>query len=229
MVEVVIPYAGSCPHRARALKRVRGLYPWPVTVALGGSPWSKAAAAMPAVTSSSADVVVLADADVWTDGIHEAVREVEAGAAWGVPHRGVYRLTEASTANLVLGEPWEHLETCERPYLGVEGGGVVVTHRSLLMQVPLDPRFVGWGSEDEAWAIALRTILGPPWRGKAPLVHLWHPPQPRISRARGSEASWRLRRRYMRAQHDPAAMRALLEEARAHLDAADQAVHDHAA
>lgn len=229
MVDVVIPYAGECPHRARALERVRGLYPWPVTIAHGGSPWSKGAAVMPVVEASSADVVVLADADVWTDGIHEAVAEVVAGAAWAIPHRAVYRLTEVSTKALALGQPWEHLETAERPYLGVEGGGVLAIHRSLFMQVPLDPRFLGWGQEDESWAVALRTVLGAPWRGHAPLVHLWHPPQPRVSRRRGNETSWRLRRRYVKAQHDPSAMRALLEEARVALNTHDQAVHDHTA
>ena len=184
---------------------------------------------MPVVWSSCADVVLVADADVWTDDIYEAVAEVQAGAAWAVPHRGVYRLTEQATRELVLGEPWEHLETVERPYLGVEGGGIVVIHRSLLLQVPLDPRFVGWGQEDESHGIALRTLLGPPWRGKAPLAHLWHPPQSRISRTRGSEEGWRLRRRYLKAQRDPRAMRALLEEARAHLHPAHEAMRDNAA
>lgn len=229
MVEVIIPFAGDCPHRVWALKRVRGRYPWPVTLAVGGSPWSKGAAVMPAVSNSSADVVVLADADVWTDGVHAAVAEVEAGAAWAIPHRGVFRLTEQATRELVLAEPWEHLATTERPYLGVAGGGIVVLPRSLLLQVPLDPRFVGWGGEDESLGIALRTLLGPPWRGKAPLVHLWHPPAPRLSRSRGSRESWALRKRYVKAQNNPGAMRALLEEARADLDVAHQDVHDHAA
>lgn len=183
---------------------------------------------MPAASSSSADVVVVADADVWSDGIHDAVNQVEDGVPWAIPHRGVFRLTEASTARVLAGAPWEGLQTTEAPYLGVEGGGLVVIHRALLLSVPLDPRFEGWGQEDESWAIALRTTLGAPWRGKAPLVHLHHPPQSRLSRTRGSEPGWQLRRRYLKAQRDPAVMVALLEEAREHLHARQQDLHDHA-
>jgi hypothetical protein len=184
---------------------------------------------MPAAKRSSADVLVVADGDVWSDGIHEAVTHVLAGAPWAIPHRGVHRLTEASTTRVLAGGPWEGLDTAERPYLGIEGGGIVVIHRALLLAVPLDPRFEGWGQEDESWAMALRTMLGAPERVKAPLVHLYHPPAPRLSRARGSQASWRLRRRYLRAQHHPDLMRELLEEARDHLHTHQPDLHDHAA
>src|SRR5687768_12609226 len=57
-------------------------------------PWNKARAVMPAVEDSCADIVVLADADVWTEGLAAAVRAVEQGASWAIPHRHVHRLTE---------------------------------------------------------------------------------------------------------------------------------------
>jgi hypothetical protein len=84
------------------------------------------------VERSSADVIVLADADVWTDGIPAAVKAVEDGAAWAVPHQLVRRLDENG------GE-------AERPYVGIEGGGVVVAPREVILSCPLDVRFVGWG------------------------------------------------------------------------------------
>ncbi len=62
--------------------------------------------------------------------------------------------------------------------------------------------------------MALRTLHGPPVRVRAPLVHLWHPPQQRAIRARGCMESWQLRKRYARALADPTVMRALIEEAR---------------
>lgn len=212
-IEVVIPYAGDCPWRARALEWAAGRWPWPVTVARGPSPWSKGAAVNPAVWSSSADVVLVADADVVCDA-REAVAAVEAGAAWAIPHRGVHRLTREGTEAVYAGEPGDAQALDERPYLGVEGGGVVIARRETLIEIPLDPRFVGWGQEDESWAVAMRAMLGEPWRGREPLIHLWHPPEPRISRRRGSRDGWALRRRYFKAQHSQDAMRALLQEAR---------------
>lgn len=228
MVEVIIPFAGDCQWRTRALKYAAGRWPWPVTVALGRSPWSKGAAVNPAVWNSSADVVLVADADIVCDA-REAVAAVEAGAAWAIPHRGVHRLTREGTEAVYAGGSWEAQSLDERAYVGVEGGGVVVARRETLLAVPLDPRFVGWGQEDESWAVALRTMLGDPWRGKEPLIHLWHPPEPRVSRRRGSYEGWALRRRYYKARHSQDSMRALLEEAKDALDPAQPVMHDQTA
>lgn len=69
------------------------------------------------------------------------------------------------------------------------------------------------GQEDESWAIALATLAGPPWRGEADLIHLWHPPERRMSRRKGSPESWALYHRYREAAGDRAAMKELLKEA----------------
>jgi len=83
--------------------------------------------------------------------------------------------------------------------------------RDLYEQVPIDPRFVGWGQEDQAWHLALRRIAGMGVRGRADLWHLWHPPQPRLSRQTGSETSAELLHRYQRA-NTAQAMSALIGE-----------------
>lgn len=229
-VEVIVPFtSGGCQHRARAWEWLKPRYRWPVTVAPGPAPWCKALAVMPAVAASTADIVVVADADVWADGLQAAIDEVVAGAAWAIPHRGVHRLTKASTARFIAGAPLDGLELTERGYLGVPGGGIVVAPRELLLAVPLDPRFVGWGQEDEALGVALQTMTGAPWRSRTPLAHLWHPPPPRLTRRRGSHAGWALWERYSRAEGDPIAMDQLLKEARDALPAHQPAVHDHAA
>lgn len=215
-VEVVVPFTPACPHRSAALRFVRTLYGRTITVALGDHPWCKAVPVNRAVEHSSAQVIVVADADVWTDGLDEAIEQVESGAPWAIPHSQVHRLTEEATQRVYNGEPFEGQETEQRPYLGIPGGGYVVAHREVLLSVPLDPRFVGWGQEDQSWACALGTLAGPPVRGSAPLYHLWHPPQKRMSRVIGSNEGWQLKRRYMKARHDPQAMRTLIEEARAH-------------
>lgn len=213
-VACVVPWKPGCEHRERAWAFLKPRYGCPVTEALGGEPWVKAEAVNPAVEASSADIVVVADADVWVDELDEAVERVRAGAPWATPHGRVFRLSERGTANYMAGEPWDQQELDQRPYKGLAGGGVIVAHREVLSSVPMDPRFVGWGGEDESWGRALSCLVGPPWRGQGHLVHLWHPPQARESRRFGSQDGWRLTRRYMTARHDPRQMGTLIEEAR---------------
>lgn len=212
MPEVIVPFAGDCPHRRRALEWVTARHEYPVTVAYGGVPWVKAEAIGPAIEQSSADIIVLADADCWTDGLPEAVRAVELGAPWAKPHKMVYRLTEGSTRAFMAGKSWTELD--QQPYQGIAGGGFVVAPRETLLDVPMDKRFVGWGQEDIAFAMALHVLAGPAWLGDADLIHLWHPPQERMTRRKGSPESWALFRRYQAAKRKPDLMRELLKEAR---------------
>lgn len=216
---VVVPWRAGCPHRERAWAWVRGqheaTHSWEVVVAESRpGPWVKAAAVNEAVARSAAEVIVVADADVWCEGLPAAVEAVLAGEPWAIPHRGVFRLSEHSTDRVLAGEAreWEALGLEQAAYLGWEGGGFVVARRETLLEVPMDERFVGWGHEDESWALALYTLAGRPWRGRVPLVHLWHPPQERRDRRRGSDDNWALFRRYTAVRNDPDAMRALLEE-----------------
>ena len=218
---VVIPWrATDCPHRLRALEFVTARYAqeypgWQVAVGEhNGGPWCKAAAVDAALAQTQAEILIVADADCWVDGLAEAVAAVSTAAPWAVPHRGVRRLTVESTARYMAGEPWEMLELDERAYLGVEGGGVTVLHRNVYEMVPLDPRFLNWGSEDESWGWAMRCLVGHPVRLKYPLIHLWHPPQERARRHMGSLQNWDLRKRYARARDREHVMRHLIEEAK---------------
>ena len=68
------------------------------------------------------------------------------------------------------------------------------------------------GGEDIAWGIALQVLCTGWYRGKSPLLHLWHEPQERRSRRHGSEANTALSQRYHHAARDPALMRNLLDE-----------------
>lgn len=232
-VEVVIPWSGDCPDRRAALHWVLGMYRrqhprWRITISHWSGPnWCKARAVMPAVEASVADVIVMADADVWCDGTRLAVRAVRAGAAWAIPHMLVHRLTpEATHVVLDGGEP-DLTALVQRPYRGTPAGGLLVMRRDTFLDVPLDPRFIGWGQEDESHGIALQCLYGSPWRGGKPLVHLWHEPQHRDSRKVGSLTGARLRRRYALARTNPAAMRSILEEFRDAPDRpAEPAVHD---
>ena len=103
---------------------------------------------------------------------------------------------------------------------GLIGGGLMVLPRELWEICPADPRFIGWGQEDEAWGYALIGTAGRPTRGEGVLWHLWHPPQPRRNRGIGSPESLELARRYMLAARHPDQLATLLTEARTALEEA---------
>lgn len=174
--------------------------------------WSKGAAVNPVVERSGADIIVVADADCVCEGLPQAVGAVERGAGWGIPHRTVFRLTDEGSVGFMatgeFGHPFDR-----RPYKGMAGGGFVVARREVLLSVPFDARFLNWGQEDESLALALTTMVGPPWRGDADLVHLWHPPARKLSRRKGSPESWELYQEYRRAFGDRDRMAGLLKEA----------------
>lgn len=215
-VTVIIPWAADnpCPYRRAArdwvLARWRAIG-HQVVVGETAGPWCKAAAVAQALPRATGDVLVIADADCWTDGIGAAVEEVRAGAAWAMPHTLVHRLSPEATADVLAGAEVGG-PVVRRPYRGFPGGGIVVLGRGTYEAVPLDARFEGWGGEDESWALALNRLAGPCRRGRASLWHLWHPPQERMSRRWGSEQARTLAGRYRAASASPQTMRALLAE-----------------
>lgn len=217
-VTVIIPWRGGCAHRERARAYVVGRYRADLPDAaialadLATGAWSKSRAVTPALRVAENGAVVVADADCWSDGIGSAIRAVTCGAAnWTMPHGIVRRLDEAGTEAYIGGADPKTLGL-ERPqYVGMFGGGIVVAHRDTLLDVPLDPRFEGWGGEDESWALALQCLAGPAWRGNADLIHLWHPRKEQVTK-HGSPANRKLRQRYGRAGTNPKAMRSLIEE-----------------
>jgi hypothetical protein len=218
MVSVLIPFAGNDPHRLAALEHVTASYldlGYEVCVGFTEEPWRKALAVHDALTHATSDLLVIADADCLCTGTPQAVQAVTDGAPWAIPHKRVVRLTEEATRDVYDGaEPHRHMPTTQPPYVGTAGGGIVALTRDTWNAAPIDPRFVGWGQEDESWAYALECLHGRPWRGRADLFHLYHPPQARASRRIGSEASKQLLRRYHAAIKDPDVMRELIEEGR---------------
>lgn len=196
---VVVPYTAGCPHREKAWTYLRTRYEQVgLDVATGRceGPWRKAVAIQDAINQTAADILVVADADVWCDNVFASIEEVANGAHWSIPHHKVCRLTEAASEAVYAGGPLEG-PTVEKPYPGVQGGGIVVLTRELWNKAPMDPRFVGWGQEDEAWGISLANNGCKIRRLKGELWHLWHPPQQRASRGIGSTDSFDLFREYV--------------------------------
>ena len=222
-VAVLVPWRLDGAHRDAAwawvsARWVRHHPDWPIVEGrCPDGPWSKGAAVADALSRTTAQILVVADADVWCGEVAAAVDKVATGQArWAIPHRTVHRLTEHATADLIAGTlPYGRISRSpleQAPYRGYAGGGITVIARDLLVRAPVDPRFVGWGQEDQAASLAWTALGGRPWRGLADLWHLWHPPQPRRSRSVGSAESAALFARYQAAASDPSLMRRLLAD-----------------
>lgn len=223
-VSVLMPWACGCRWREKAQQWVLARYAehhpdWEVVIGHSSAEgFSRTQAILDAASRATGDVLVVTDADAWCDpgaAIGAAQR-----SGWSIPHRFVHRLSPDSTLRVVDdGEDWRGLPLSRdnaqdhRPYLGNECATLVVLTRDAFDAAPPDPRFVGWGQEDDAWALALRSLVGPPERLRGDLVHLWHPPQQRKSRIVGSGANLALLRRYQQAGRR-GEMAALVEEAR---------------
>lgn len=198
-VAVLIPFGNETSWRSKALEYTKAWYEENlegVRICIGfcTGRWSKAEAITRALAESSEPVVIVADADCITPGIVQAVRSVRQGAPWAIPHLKVYRMNQEATLKIYEGVAPGSLTgrnawLDQNPYKGFEGGGITVLRRDVYLDCPLDPAFVGWGQEDEAWAMALNGLYGAPWRGVAPLYHLWHEKPERLSRYAGSAAS----------------------------------------
>lgn len=233
---IVIPWRPTGLHDARsdALDHVLGMWedsgadvcvccePYDLSQ---GAPWCKALAIMDGVRRTEKEFVVVSDADVvpawWA--LLDALTAVEmGGATWSTPHTRVRRLTRDATHSAIgrnagyadmLGMP------AEQDHPGHAGGGMLIARRATLLDCPPDPRFVGWGQEDDAWALALVALHGLPYRVPSRLVHLWHEPQERLDRVRGSAKSVALYERYRAAANacttrDSGPMRRLIEGCR---------------
>jgi hypothetical protein len=211
-IHVLIPWRGGDPWRERVLAWVLAQWKqnhptWPVHLGEISGDWCKADAVDAARrhVPSGSDILVVADADVWSAHVADATDQVaDDEFNWALPHSQVYRLNETTTfgilesGELSITSPIGAL--ARQPYLGVVGGGMTVLRNDLYDEAPLDPRFVGWGQEDEAWGHALHALGGRRWRGHQPLWHLWHEPAERMNQSSGSVHSVRLREQYRRFQ-----------------------------
>lgn len=222
-VDVLIPFESLDEHRMRAHQHV--LRWWHAHARETGvtgvgsctaQPYTKGGAVLHAAIASEADLVIMADADCLPEPgyIAAAIRAVERGSAWVIPHTNVVRLTQPGSHEVIRQGLDPAAAEVSYTHRGMAGGGCVVLRRETLLACPIDPRFNGWGNEDESWAWALSTLAGRALRLQGTLYHLWHPRAPRLDPFRGSLESKALSDRYRAAYRNPLKMRALVDEFR---------------
>ena len=225
----LVPYEPGQPERDRNWAFCREIiewtYPdWPIFVGTSDGPdeFSRTQAIADAYRQAPAeiDTFIVTDADVFLDYPFEVSVSKAHQRGWAVPHTLIHRLSKESTEALdyVKLVDWRDLPLSDdnpqdsQPYRGNAAGTLLVLTRDAYETAPPDPRFVGWGSEDVAWAIALAELVGQPWRGNADLVHLWHPPEPRLDRIVGNGANLALLNRYRISRGSRARMVELMRE-----------------
>lgn len=223
-VTIAVPLGNPEPHRDAAWEHAQAWWAretpdWPiVTGTHRGEKYRKGVAVARALAQVETDHVLIVDADCLIPNLPQTALELEASdSAWCMPHLRIYRLTPEATRLVHMGvDPFTLIGDrgllLER-YKHVIGAGAVLMPTEDARRVPFDPRFEGWGGADWSWGWALQTLLGAPLRPSSPMVHLWHPPQPRPSRSIGSPENEALRARYKAAFGDLTAMRILIDEA----------------
>lgn len=221
---VVVPFASEDPQRIAAWKWVRNRYEtdypeWEIVTGTCETPFCKALAVQDALSNTDADLLVVADSDVWCADLALVAKVADGTYDWALPHRQIYRLNRIAS-QLVYDGADIH-ETASRPHMlaerwydGMVGGGIIILPRDLYERVPLDPLFQGWGGEDESWGRALKTLAPRPSHGSARLWHLFHEPQPRMNRRMGNVENRKRTERYIAAEGNPTAMKSLVGEAR---------------
>jgi hypothetical protein len=226
MISFLVPFYGDDPVRLRLLREVtRELRQWfPDDEVLVGGPGepSRAVTRNWLAQESSGDILAFVDADtiIPPTQVRAAAKWITDGEVqWVLPYQSYYSLTEAGTAAFLHGDPSPETDyvfpSPEAPEPSV--GGVIMMTRSAFATVNgYDERFIGWGEEDRAFAMALSVLVGLERRISGLVYHLWHP-APESVRFHQSyfEHNRALCNRYREAYngHDVAAMRGLVTSA----------------
>lgn len=155
-----------------------------------------------------ADVVVLLDADCVIAPHSFMLAAIAAAYGDGkmhMPFKKQHYLTEEESAKLMGGVDF----TPERKGLG-NGACYVVRPESYWLAGGSDERFSGWGGDDDQLVAATTTLIGLV-RHDGHAMSLWHPAVRDVGSLRHQPNS-RLARRYWKAMHRPAQMRAIIAE-----------------
>lgn len=181
---MLIPWRPG-PHRTQHYRLIRdhlsGLG-WPIFAAdAGGTPFSVAQSFnLAAAEAGKWDVAVLHDADCWVE-LESIVAAVEAAGPLTYAWDRLVSLTESATVRFHNGvRDFADGDAYRvRPPGRLPPGGPRVVTRDLWEKTGgFDPRFKGWGYEDNAFRHACKQAAGPTRRVEGVLFQLWHPRNP---------------------------------------------------
>ena len=195
---LIVPFWGEDPHRRQSYEYLQQMLweefatepPMALVTSRYHDTTNRAAARNVLASRTKAEVLVFIDADSIPDptALQESIDRVYLTRTWMFPFTTYYNLTEEGSRSFMDNPPWEIWRpeaTYEHEYRfpGPDPvdrppavGGCVVVHRNCFETVHrYDERFEGWGGEDRAFALALKTLCGDTPRFQAPIYHLWHP------------------------------------------------------
>jgi len=243
MFSILVPFRGDGGQRDRVWSWLSAFYTAHLRdteIVIGqddGTPFSKSCAVNDAAARAQGDVFVILDADAYIDPTvlrtcAAAIQEAKT-PLWFVPYKRMFRANQETTDLLLARpprKPWDETQFVTEPdHLGDGTGGIsnrygalaqIVSRRAFKRVGGWDPRFRGWGQEDNSFARAVDTLYGGRSTTKSRVWHLWHerPGKEFGPRARVWEGQDKPRvnsdlgGRYRVATGDKLAMRALVDE-----------------
>lgn len=185
-VSILIPFKSDRAQRDRnwtwIKKRYEILMPR-AEICIGETnivPYCKAAAVNNAAKLATREIFIIADADIVFDINHmEIAIQGLSLYSWIIPYQSINRLTEKQTVNLLNQDTSISMSDINftgcTSILGSIGGLIIVPRKYFEKIRGFDERFKGWGAEDDAFYMAMNTILGRNARLKTPIWHLSHP------------------------------------------------------
>jgi hypothetical protein len=191
LISFLIPFRSEDKHRMHSFHWLCDLVvnDWPdselFVAGNDGEPFNRSGSRNVAAQMCHGDILVFQDADSYVpvDQMEAAIGHlVDGSASFVYPYTHYYSLTELGTAQFMSNpgalpqqEDIEYLFPSEETPEPSVGGCVIMTREAFEKVRGYDTRFMGWGEEDRAMAMALETLAGNGLRIMGPLMHLWHP------------------------------------------------------